>query len=250
MAAKDLAIASICNLALGHIAMKEIDLISDTTPEAQACNSVYVFALKETLRSYNWGFATAIIPLVNPPDADDWVTATAYIVGDHVIHSTYIYYCLIAHTSGTFATDLAASKWVLQQEYTALDWEYAYAYPLSLLAVWRVYAEGETDKNAGQPFRQLYDHLNSKKVIATNVEDAYAEGTYYVDDPDLFDANFVTAFSYRLAAELAIRLTGNVDMNKQMIVIFNNAISEAGRMSSYENKPDDDSPNPIVDVRG
>jgi hypothetical protein len=45
-------------------------------------------------------------------------------------------------------------------------------------------------------------------------------------------------------------LTGNVDMNKQMIVIFNNAISEAGRMSSYENKPDDDSPNSIVDARG
>lgn len=42
---------------------------------------------------------------------DAWATATVYAVDDLVIQSTKIYRCLIAHTSGTFATDLAASKW-------------------------------------------------------------------------------------------------------------------------------------------
>lgn len=41
-----------------------------------------------------------------------WVTATAYAVGDIVIESTTFYYCAVAHTSGTFATDLTAGKWV------------------------------------------------------------------------------------------------------------------------------------------
>jgi hypothetical protein len=41
-----------------------------------------------------------------------WVTAKAYSVGDIVIQSNLIYKCLIAHTSGTFATDLGASDWV------------------------------------------------------------------------------------------------------------------------------------------
>ena len=41
-----------------------------------------------------------------------WLTATPYVVGDTVIESNKIYYCLTAHTSGTFATDLAAVKWV------------------------------------------------------------------------------------------------------------------------------------------
>lgn len=42
---------------------------------------------------------------------DGWLTATTYAADDLVIQSDRIYQCLIAHTSGTFATDLAASKW-------------------------------------------------------------------------------------------------------------------------------------------
>ena len=40
-----------------------------------------------------------------------WLTANPYNVNDIVIESDKIYRCLIAHTSGTFATDLAAAKW-------------------------------------------------------------------------------------------------------------------------------------------
>lgn len=42
---------------------------------------------------------------------DNWLTATAYSVDDIVIESSKIYQCLTTHTSGTFATDLAALKW-------------------------------------------------------------------------------------------------------------------------------------------
>ena len=41
-----------------------------------------------------------------------WVTATAYVVGDIVSQGTGTYVCAEAHTSGTFATDLAAAKWI------------------------------------------------------------------------------------------------------------------------------------------
>lgn len=40
-----------------------------------------------------------------------WLTANPYNVNDIIIESDKIYRCLIAHTSGTFATDLSASKW-------------------------------------------------------------------------------------------------------------------------------------------
>jgi len=50
--------------------------------------------------------------------ATAWVTATAFKVGDVVIESTIIYRCLIAHTSGVFATDLAAGKWVVDETAT------------------------------------------------------------------------------------------------------------------------------------
>jgi len=44
--------------------------------------------------------------------ADDWVTSTAYVLNDTVQESGKKYRCEIAHTSGTFATDLAAGNWV------------------------------------------------------------------------------------------------------------------------------------------
>ena len=44
-----------------------------------------------------------------------WVTATAYAVWDIVTESNQAYLCVEDHTSGTFATDLAADKWVAIQ---------------------------------------------------------------------------------------------------------------------------------------
>lgn len=41
-----------------------------------------------------------------------WVTAKNYAIGDIAIESNRIYKCLIAHTSGTFSTDLAANNWI------------------------------------------------------------------------------------------------------------------------------------------
>jgi hypothetical protein len=41
-----------------------------------------------------------------------WATLGTYAVGDLVSQSSLVYACLVAHTGGTFATDLAASKWM------------------------------------------------------------------------------------------------------------------------------------------
>jgi hypothetical protein len=46
------------------------------------------------------------------PPALPWVTGIAYSVNASVTHGSAFYRCLFAHTSGTFATDLAAGNWV------------------------------------------------------------------------------------------------------------------------------------------
>lgn len=46
---------------------------------------------------------------INPPS--DWLTATAYVVGQTVYENNGVYRCLISHTSGVFSTDLAAGRW-------------------------------------------------------------------------------------------------------------------------------------------
>jgi hypothetical protein len=43
----------------------------------------------------------------------NWLTATAYAANDLVTESNNLYVCIVAHTSGTFATDLAAGDWQL-----------------------------------------------------------------------------------------------------------------------------------------
>lgn len=45
-------------------------------------------------------------------DRGNWGTSTAYAVGDVATQGGQRYACRVAHTAGTFATDLAASKWV------------------------------------------------------------------------------------------------------------------------------------------
>lgn len=40
-----------------------------------------------------------------------WLTSTDYVLNDAVYQNGSSYLCLVGHTSGTFATDLAANKW-------------------------------------------------------------------------------------------------------------------------------------------
>lgn len=54
---------------------------------------------------------------------EKWVTMVAYKIGDIVYNSASRYICLINHTSGTFATDLAALDWrlLVPEEPSTLD---------------------------------------------------------------------------------------------------------------------------------
>jgi hypothetical protein len=67
---------------------------------------------------FNFGIPQGVIGNTGPaawsaPVA--WVTSTAYVAGPPVSVVTFggeTYVCLVSHTSGTFATDLAAAKWI------------------------------------------------------------------------------------------------------------------------------------------
>lgn len=59
-----------------------------------------------------WSGATGAPVTVATPGA--WATGNIYSVGNYVREASVTYYCTTAHTSSTFATDLAAGKWVAQ----------------------------------------------------------------------------------------------------------------------------------------
>lgn len=59
------------------------------------------------------GKMTYNVPTSTPLSAPDWETNTAYPENALVEYNNNIYICLTAHTSGTFADDLANGKWKL-----------------------------------------------------------------------------------------------------------------------------------------
>lgn len=66
--------------------------------------------MAETGYKFAGGFGSATS--VTFTDKGSWATTTAYVVGDVVSQSGLRYLAAVAHTSGTFATDLAAGKWI------------------------------------------------------------------------------------------------------------------------------------------
>ena len=52
---------------------------------------------------------------------DAWATSTSYSVDDYVTEGSVSYRCIEDHTSGTFATDLAADKWEVSTRLQAGD---------------------------------------------------------------------------------------------------------------------------------
>lgn len=178
----------ICNLALGHIGQKKIQALDENSRQAQAVDNIYISALEEALRSFNWPFAKTKRALV------------------------------------------------LISAYTPLRFSYGYAYPSNCVIVRKVYNEGTIDENIGEKFEEVFDPDGNRKVIETDCEYAYGEYTYNLTDTTLYDASFVTAFSHRLASDLAVALNGDKDMAKEQIMIFNSMVSDAKRIADSEKR--------------
>lgn len=129
--------------------------------------------------------------------ATNWVTATAYAVTDLVWQSGVLYYCAVAHTSGTFATDLSGGKWLV-----VLD--LASAIP----AVTGIYAGSVIGPltNAGSPYTLTEASMNgvlffidsSGGNVTINLP-----ATSSLVDPDFCRARFVRLDSSNLVTLVA-----------------------------------------------
>jgi hypothetical protein len=61
--------------------------------------------------SFGTVFGTFTLPKSLPNPRGEWLTRTAYAMGDWVAVKNQIYACVRAHTSGVFATDLESGIW-------------------------------------------------------------------------------------------------------------------------------------------
>lgn len=103
---------------------------------------------------------------------------------------------------------------------TAPGWDYCYGYPSQCLGVQFVFDEQHAKiRETMRQEWQVMTLTGNDRVIATNVEDAYAEFIQDVVDTDEFSEEFIEALARMLAANLAAPLTGSselVNYNLQM----------------------------------
>lgn len=118
---------------------------------------------------------------------------------------------------------------------TIIGWDYVYAYPSKAAKVFYVYDEGSWNKKEANEFEVMYlPTPDNRRVIATNIAEAYCEYTYKVLDTTLWDAKFSLSFSFKLAALMAHSLTGDRTMSAQIQPLFQSSIDDAKRLSGQE----------------
>lgn len=152
-----------------------------------------------------------------------WVTATAYAVKDLVSQGGPTYICVSAHTSGVFATDLAASKWLLFSLSAAPSATQVTFTPTANIAATNVQAaieESDSENRAlsaaAVPTASLASSVSAvlgPNLVGYDSALAYAQATvggrlnYYVTPTDAV-ADGTTDDYVELAARIAATPTG------------------------------------------
>ena len=120
----------------------------------------------------------------------------------------------------------------LRSGITVVGWVYVYAYPANCLSVNKVYTPATYTEPEPQPFDEF--NPDGTKSIVTNLQDAYAEFTARITDPVLFSSLFVTAMSFHLASDIAVKLTGNDGKRNDMLQIYYQKLQEAKNASAQQ----------------
>jgi len=159
---------------------------------------------------------------------------------------------------------------VLSGQDTVIGWSYVYQYPQNCLKVRRVFnavVPFAADPLANIPewygglpnqqrliqskFRRMIGPTSSLPVIVTQLKGAYAEYTYDLQDPTLFDEDLANAISIKMAADLCHHLVGNPDnLAQTLFQKYLMTISEAKRVDRSEGQDRAQNGDGLVDTRG
>jgi hypothetical protein len=141
-----------------------------------------------------------------------------------------------------FATTTVALGQLAEDE-ILYDWTYAYQLPADCLRVLHVVdlSDPTSDKI---PFE-----IRTGGVLVTNQAEARIRYIKDVSDPSLFDEQFVEAFSYRLAADLAMPITGKADYANSLTNLYNTTIRAAMASDAKERRREPSIGRSFVDAR-
>ena len=120
-----------------------------------------------------------------------------------------------------------------------LEWDFSYRYPTDCIRLRRIKSGMRQDTTSSRvPFKILYDATG--KILYTDKENAEVEYTLRLTDPTVFTSEFSIAFSFRLAAYIAPRLTGGdpFKMKSEMLQQYFGELGNAKSRSMNEERSD------------
>lgn len=118
-----------------------------------------------------------------------------------------------------------------------VDYKYAYRYPSDAIGIRGIYNEYMLGLPRDNHFKILSDKQG--KVLYTNIENALVEYTADIKDASLFDAMFIDAFAWRLAAEMAMALTNNMNIMQNAVQAYNAYFVDAVGEDAAEDNVDE-----------
>lgn len=130
---------------------------------------------------------------------------------------------VLVDTAWTFAKKRAKLNAVTGEP---LGYSYQYAIPSDCLSVIRAYRTSD--------MRDELDYVIEGGMLLTNNGECYLHYIFRQDDPQKYNANFVQALSYRLAADMAIPLTRNSGLQQQMTGLYQLRLSDASAVDGQQ----------------
>jgi hypothetical protein len=131
----------------------------------------------------------------------------------YVWTSALLYKCAIAHTSGTFATDLATGKWTLVTARPSSGYAYAYDLPDDCLRVIT-----PVDKDTDEPLdSESYPWRIEDRQILFNETDCDIRYVYRNVIVSEYDPLFVQVLVYMLAVELSMAIKQSEKLPAEII---------------------------------
>lgn len=126
-------------------------------------------------------------------------------------------------------------------------WEYMYAYPTTSLRLLEI-VNSLGSNSPTIPF-EVAISVDGTRIILTDQEDAELKFVTRVNDPNAFDPLFVKALAFRLAADVAIPLTGNAQVATTMEQQYRLAINVAAMGTANEGYVDRQQASTFITAR-
>lgn len=183
----------VCNLALSAMGTATIESLDEDSAEARACSLWYEPTLNKVLRSRPWNFARSVVVLdVNKA------------------------------LPGTDENNDSVSSYIWNDSYPVPPWDYEYDLPSDIARV-RYVVPASGIPSSFDDYKYMKDlpvlfevttNSENRTVLATNQQNAVLVYTRKIEDPDLWDPDFLQAVISELAMRLTIPLSGDREAAK------------------------------------